>query len=398
MKKEDVLSEEFLKQFKTGEELYSFLAQIQKRGVEQILEGELDSHLGYDKHQATAGENTRNGHSKKKIKNQFGIAEIQVPRDRDASFSPALVPKRKNMAEGVENIIISLYAKGMSVSDIEEQIRELYNIELSTSAISRITERVSQDITLWQNRPLESVYCIVWMDGIVFKVRENSRVIDKTIYIAIGLRTDGKKEVLGLWLGKNESAAFWLSVLTDLRSRGVQDILITATDNLKGFTDAIRSVFPESTKQICIVHQIRNACRYVVWKDRKAFTADMKEIYTAPNREAAALALDQLEAVWSQKYGYAIKSWRDNWEELTAFLAFPMEIRKIIYTTNIIENLNGKIRKYTKNKLSYPTDDAVMKSVFLAVNESTKKWTMPIRDWGTILNQFMIMFENRLKF
>lgn len=398
MKKEDVLSEEFLKQFKTGEELYSFLAQIQKRGVEQILEGELDSHLGYDKHQPSPGDNARNGHSKKKIKNQFGVAEIQVPRDRDSTFTPALVPKRKNMAQGVENIIISLYAKGMSVSDIEEQIRELYNIELSTSAISRITERVSQDITLWQNRPLESVYCIVWMDGIVFKVRENSRVIDKTIYIAIGLRTDGKKEVLGLWLGKNESAAFWLSVLTDLRSRGVQDILITATDNLKGFTDAIRSVFPESTKQICIVHQIRNACRYVVWKDRKAFTADMKEIYTAPNREAAALALDQLEAVWSQKYGYAIKSWRDNWEELTAFLAFPMEIRKIIYTTNIIENLNGKIRKYTKNKLSYPTDEAVMKSVFLAVNESTKKWTMPIRDWGTILNQFMIMFENRLKF
>ncbi len=398
MKKEDVLSEEFLKQFKTGEELYSFLSQIQKRGVEQILEGELDSHLGYDKHQTSISANARNGHSKKKIKNQFGVAEIQVPRDRDASFAPALIPKRKNMAEGVENIIISLYAKGMSVSDIEEQIRELYNIELSTSAISRITERVSQDITLWQNRPLESVYCIVWMDGIVFKVRESSRVIDKTIYIAIGLRTDGKKEVLGLWLGKNESAAFWLSVLTDLRSRGVQDILITATDNLKGFTDAIRSVFPESTKQICIVHQIRNACRYVVWKDRKAFTADMKEIYTAPNREAAALALDQLEAVWSQKYGYAIKSWRDNWEELTAFLAFPMEIRKIIYTTNIIENLNGKIRKYTKNKLSFPTDDAVMKSVFLAVNESTKKWTMPIRDWGTILNQFMIMFENRLKF
>ena len=398
MKKEDVLSEEFLKQFKTGEELYSFLAQIQKRGVEQILEGELDGHLGYDKHQPSPADNARNGYSKKKIKNQFGVAEIQVPRDRDASFTPALVPKRKNMAQGVENIIISLYAKGMSVSDIEEQIRELYNIELSTSAISRITERVSQDITLWQNRPLESVYCIVWMDGIVFKVRENSRVIDKTIYIAIGLRTDGKKEVLGLWLGKNESAAFWLGVLTDLRSRGVQDILITATDNLKGFTDAIRSVFPESTKQICIVHQIRNACRYVVWKDRKAFTADMKEIYTAPNREAAALALDQLEAAWSQKYGYAIKSWRDNWEELTAFLAFPMEIRKIIYTTNIIENLNGKIRKYTKNKLSYPTDDAVMKSVFLAVNESTKKWTMPIRDWGTILNQFMIMFENRLKF
>lgn len=397
MKKEDALSEEFLKQFKTGEELYSFLSQIQKRGVEQILEGELDAHLGYEKHQDSTGENTRNGYSKKKLKNQFGESQIQVPRDRDSSFQPALVPKRKNMAQGVENIIISLYAKGMSVSDIEEQIRELYNIELSTSAISRITERVVQDATAWQNRPLESIYCIIWMDGIVFKVRENSRVVDKTIYICIGLRTDGKKEVLGLWLGKNESASFWLSVLTDMKARGVQDVLITATDNLKGFTEAIRSVFPESTKQICIVHQIRNACRFVVWKDRKAFSADMKNIYTAANRQAAELALDELEQKWKHKYAYAIKSWRDNWEELTAFLDFPLEIRKIIYTTNIIENLNGKIRKYTKNKLSYPTDEAVMKSVFLAVQEATKKWTIPIQNWGVILNQFMIMFENRLK-
>jgi putative transposase len=397
MKKEDALSEEFLKQFKTGEELYSFLSQIQKRGVEQILEGELDAHLGYEKHQDSKGDNARNGHSKKKLRNQFGEAHIQVPRDRNSSFEPALVPKRKNMAEGVENIIISLYAKGMSVSDIEEQIRELYNIELSTSAISRITDRVAQDVTLWQNRPLESIYCIIWMDGIVFKVRENSRVVDKTIYIAIGLRTDGKKEVMGLWLGKNESATFWLSVLTDIKARGVQDVLITATDNLKGFTEAIRTVFPESTKQICVVHQIRNACRFVVWKDRKAFSADMKNIYTAPNRQAAELALDELEQKWKHKYAYAIKSWRDNWQELTAFLDFPLEIRKIIYTTNIIENLNGKIRKYTKNKLSYPTDEAVMKSVFLAVQEATKKWTGPIQNWGVILNQFMIMFENRLK-
>jgi putative transposase len=397
MKKEDVFSEEFLKQFKTGEDLFSFLSQLQKRGVEAILEGELDNHLGYDKHQNSNVENSRNGHSKKKLRNQYGELEIQVPRDRQSSFDPILVPKRKNIADGVENIIISLYAKGMSVSDIEGQIKDLYNFDISTSAISRITDRVTQDVTAWQSRPLESVYCIVWMDGIVFKVRENSRVIDKTIYIAIGLRTDGKKEVLGLWLGKNESASFWLSVLTDLKARGVQDILITATDNLKGFTEAIRSVFPESTKQICIVHQIRNACRFVVWKDRKAFTADMKEIYRAPNQDAAKAALDQLENNWGGKYGYAIKRWRDNWDELTAFLAFPLEIRKIVYTTNIIENLNGKIRKYTKNKLSYPTDEAVIKSVFLAVQEITKKWTMPIRDWGMILNQFMIMFENRLK-
>ncbi len=397
MKKEDAFIEEFLKQFKNGEELYAFLGQLQKRGVEAILEGEMDNHLGYEKHGESQGENTRNGHSRKKLRNQYGETEIQVPRDRKSSFEPMLVPKRKNIADGVENIIISFYAKGMSVSDIEEQIKDLYNFDISTSAISRITERVAQDVTIWQNRPLESVYCIVWMDGIVFKVRENSKVIDKTIYLAVGLRTDGKKEVLGLWLGKNESSSFWLSVLTDLKARGLEDILVTATDNLKGFTEAIRSVFPESTKQICIVHQIRNACRFVVWKDRKAFTADMKEIYTAPNRDAAQLALDQLEGKWGQKYGYAIKSWRDNWEELTAFLDFPLEIRKIIYTTNIIENLNGKIRKYTKNKLSYPTDEAVLKSVFLAVMEATKKWTMPIRDWGMILNQFMIMFENRLK-
>lgn len=398
MKKEDAFSEEFLKQFKNGEELYSFLGQLQIRGVEAILEGEMDYHLGYEKHGDSNGENARNGHGKKKLRNRFGESEIQVPRDRKSSFEPVLVPKRKNIVDGVENIIVSLYAKGMSVSDIGEQIKDLYNFDISTSAISRITERVTQDVTIWHSRPLESVYCIVWMDGIVFKVRENSRVIDKTIYIAIGLRTDGKKEVLGLWLGKNESASFWLSVLTDMKARGVQDILVTATDNLKGFTEAIRSVFPQSTKQICIVHQIRSACRFVVWKDRKAFTADMRQIYTAPGQDAAKAALEQLDIQWGTKYGYAIKSWRDNWEELTAFLAFPLEIRKIIYTTNIIENLNGKIRKYTKNKLSYPTDEAVMKSVFLAVQEITKRWTMPIRDWGMILNQFMIIFENRLKF
>jgi transposase-like protein len=397
MKKEDTFSEEFLKQFKTGEELFSFLAQLQKRGVEAILEGEMDSHLGYEKHGESPGENVRNGHGKKALRNRFGEMEIRVPRDRQSTFEPMLVPKRKNIADGVENIIISLYAKGMSVSDIEQQVRDIYDFDISTSAISRITERVTQDAVIWQNRPLESVYCVVWMDGIVFKVRENSRVIDKTLYIVIGLRTDGKKEVLGIWLGKNESASFWMSVLTDLKARGVQDILITATDNLKGFTEAIGNVFPESTKQICIVHQIRNACRFVAWKDRKAFTADMKNIYTAPNRQAALAALEQLEIKWGHKYAYAIRSWRGNWEELTAFLDFPLEIRKIIYTTNIIENLNGKIRKYTKNKLSFPTDEAVMKSVFLAVLEATKKWTLPIRDWGMILNQFLIMFENRLK-
>jgi putative transposase len=371
MKKEDLLSDEFLKQFKTGEDLYSFLGQLQKRGLEKMLEGELDAHLGYDKHEKTTKANARNGFSNKKIKTSFGESEIQVPRDRDASFNPLIVPKRQNMLDGLENVIISLYAKGMSNSDIEEQIREVYNFEVSTSTISRITDTVSSDIIAWQNRPLEAVYLIVWMDGIVFKVRENSKIINKTIYLAVGLNRDGKKEVLGMWLGKNESASFWLGVLTDLKARGVEDILITATDNLNGFTQTIKNVFPESQTQICVVHQIRNSARYVVWKDKKEFSADMKLIYNAPTKEAAKASLEDFSKKWNHKYPYAIKSWEENWEELTVFFDFPVEIRKIIYTTNLIENLNGKIRKYTKNKLSFPTDEAVLKSAYLALRRNS---------------------------
>jgi len=396
MKKEDLLNDDFFKQFKTGEELDSFLSSLYKRGVEKMLEGELDVHLGHDKYKKSDTDNTRNGFSSKTIKTDYGSAEIQVPRDREASFEPIIVPKRSRLSKGIESIVISLYAKGMSNHDIEEQIRELYDFDISTSTISKITDKITGDSVAWQNRPLEPVYLIVWMDGIVFKVRENSKVINKTVYIAVGLRKDGKKEVLGLWLGKNESAAFWMSVLTDMKARGVNDILITATDNLNGFTDTIRAVFPESKTQICVVHQIRNASRYVVWKDKKAFTKDMKQIYDAPTKQAAEAALNDFALQWENKYSYAIKSWRENWENLTVFFEFPVEIRKIIYTTNLIENLNGKIRKYTKNKLSFPTDEAVMKSVYLAVREATKKWSMPIRNWGIILNQFITIFENRL--
>ncbi len=396
MKKEDLLNEEFLKQFKSGDELNSFIQQLKKRAIEQLLEGELDAHLGYDRHNRSESNNARNGHSKKSIKTSDGELQINVPRDREASFNPVLVPKRKSFIGGIENVIISLYAKGMTVSDIEEQLLDVYGFEVSTSTISRITDRVVQDIITWQNRPLDPLYTIVWMDGIVFKVKDGSKVIDKTVYIAVGLSIEGKKEVLGMWLGKNESASFWLSVLTDLKARGVKDILITATDNLKGFTETIKTVFPQATKQICVVHQIRNSCKYVGWKERKPFSEDMKAIYNAPNRDAAAQALDYLEEKWGAKYGYAIKSWRANWNELTAFLDFPLEIRKIIYTTNVIENLNGKIRKYTKNKMSFPTDEAVLKSVYLSIHEATKKWTMPIRNWGTILNQFVLIFEHRI--
>lgn len=397
MKKEDLLSDDFLKQFKTGQELGDFLFEIQKRGIEKMLEGELDVHLGYEKNEKRSDTNARNGYGKKKVKTKLGEAEIQVPRDRDASFNPMLVPKRGNIIDGIENVIISMYAKGMSNSDIEEHIREIYNFDISTSTISRITDRITDDIVAWQNRPLASLYLIVWMDGIVFKVREGSKVINKTVYIAVGLRKNGLKEVLGLWLGKNESASFWMSVLTDMKARGVEDILITATDNLNGFTNTIRNVFPESKTQICVVHQIRNASRYVVWKDKKEFARDQKAIYTAPTKQAAEAALKDFAQKWSDKYKYAVQSWEKNWEDLTVFFEFPIEIRKIIYTTNLIENLNGKIRKYTKNKLSFPTNDAVLKSVYLALRETTKKWTQPIRNWGIILNQFLTIFEERVR-
>ncbi|MFM6948590.1 MAG: IS256 family transposase [Aquirufa sp.] len=397
LKTQDSLTDAFLKQLKTGEELQAFLRDIHKRGLEKILEGELDAHLGYDKHEKTPSINARNGTQKKVIKTEFGETQIEVPRDREASFDPVLVPKRSRYSTGVENLIISLYSKGMSVSDIEQEIKEIYQFELSTSAISRVTERIVEDSIAWQNRPLDAVYLVVWMDGIVFKVRENSKVVNKTVYLAIGLNREGRKEVLGMWLGKNESSSFWMGVLTDLKARGVEDILITATDNLNGFTQTIRAVFPESQTQICVVHQIRNACRYVVWKDKKEFSRDMKHIYDAPTKQASEAALKDFSAKWGKKYPYAIRSWEDNWDELSVFFDFPLEIRKIIYTTNLIENLNGKIRKYTKNKLSFPTDDALMKSVYLAINEATKKWSMPIHNWGIILNQFLAIFEKRVR-
>jgi len=374
-----------------------FMSELYKRGVEAMLKGEIEAHLGYAKHeQKTGSENYRNGYQKKNVKTEHGSIDIEVPRDRNGSFEPVVVPKRSRLSQGIENLIISLYAKGMSNSDIEDELREIYGFNVSTSTISLITDKINDDILVWQNRPLEPIYFVVWLDAIVFKVRENSKVLNKAIYLAVGLRADGNKEVLGMWLGKNESSAFWMSVLTDLRARGVQDILITVTDNLNGFTQTIKSVFPKSNAQICVVHQIRNATKYVVWKDKKSFTKDMRNIYTAPNQEAAKAAFDDFKNNWYDKYSYAVDSWEKNWQELTVFLEFPVEIRKIIYTTNIIENLNGKIRKYTKNKMAFPTDQAVKKAVYLSIRQITKKWTQPIRNWGIILNQFMIIFADRI--
>lgn len=399
IEKDDFLKGEFLKQFKDSKEFGSFMEELYVRGTEKMLEGELDQHLGYEKHASSGinSGNSRNGKTSKKLKSQFGEVEIEVPRDRQSTFEPVVVPKRSSLAEGIEELVISLYAKGMSTRDIETQLKELYQFNLSESAISNITARVSEDIIEWQNKPLESLYFVVWMDGIVFKVRHNGKVINKTIYLAIGLNSKGLKELLGMWIAETESAAFWVGVLTDMKARGVEDILITSTDNQTGLSEGIKSVFPQAATQICVVHQIRNAARYVVWKDKKAFTKDMKAIYNAPNKELAAVALDQFEENWKGKYPYAIKSWRNNWEELTTFFDFPLEIRKIIYTTNIIENLNGKIRKFTKAKGSFPDDSAVKKSVYLALKEITKKWTQPQQNWGLILNQFMMLYPERCR-
>ena len=395
----EFLSKEFLSQFKTVSDVSSFLKELHTQVLEQMLDGELDSHLGYDKHEPSGNNsgNSRNGSYKKKIQTEHGESIVTIPRDRNGEYEPIVVPKYQSRGLSIEKLVISLYAKGMSVSDIESEMKEIYDISLSSSSISTITNKINQTAIEWQNRPLDSQYLIVWMDGIVFKVRDNGKVVNKTVYLCIGLNKLGHKEVLGMWVGASESSSFWMSVLTDLQARGVEDILITCTDNLNGFTDTIRTVFPNSTTQICVVHQIRNSCRYVVCKDRKEFTSDMKNIYNAVNKEMAALELDKFAEKWGSKYAYAIRSWRNNWEDLTSYFEFPLEIRKIIYTTNIIENMNGKIRKYTKNKLSFPNDDAVKKTVYLSLMEIQKKWSYPINNWGIVVNQFLCIFDGRLK-
>ena len=394
----EFLSKEFISQFKTEEDVSNFLKEIHSQVLEQMLQGEMDAHLGYEKHSVEGNNsgNSRNGSFPKRIQTEHGESVISIPRDRRGDFEPIVVPKHQSRGLSIERLVISLYAKGMSVSDIEDEMRDIYKINLSTSAISLITNKVTEAASEWQNRPLDRLYMVVWMDGIVFKVREAGKIINKTVYLCVGLNKYGYKEILGMWIGKNESSSFWMSVLTDLKSRGVEDILITVTDNLNGFTQTIKAVFPASTTQICVVHQIRNSCKYVVWKDLKEFTADMKEIYTSVNRDQAAEVLNHFEQKWGSKYLHAVQSWRRNWDDLTAFFDFPVEIRTIIYTTNLIENLNGKIRKYTKAKMSFPTDDALRKSVWLALQEIEKKWTLPIRNWGLVMNQFLLIFENRI--
>lgn len=398
-KSEFQIPEETLKKIKSQGELDDFFHDLYKQAVEGMLKAEMNEHLGYEKHQAKdmPSGNSRNGYSSKTLKTDIGNIPLDVPRDRDSSFDPVIVPKHQRMSARIEQAIITLYSRGMSTRDIEETIKDMYGVQLSEGSVSNITNTIIENIKQWQQRPLDEVYFVVWMDGIVIKIRHNGKVIGKTIYLIIGLNRDGLKEVLGMWISETESASFWMNVLTDLKARGVEDILIACTDNLAGIRQAINAVFPETVCQLCVVHQIRNSSRYVVWKERKEFIADLKLVYGAQNKEVAADALDNFEQKWGSKYGYAIKSWRDNWEELTAYFDYPMEIRKIIYTTNAIESLNSSIRKYTKTKTVFPDDQSALKAVYLAVGNVQQKWTMPIRYWGIIINQFIIKFEDRCR-
>lgn len=391
------IPEEALKKIKTREEFETYFQELYKQGVEALLKAEIDEHLGYPKHDPSGNNsgNSRNGFSKKTLKTNLGEVPLEVPRDRNSTFDPIVVPKHERMSSKIEHAIITMYSRGMTTRDIEATIKDIYGVEVSEGSISNITSAILEDIKEWQQRPLDPVYFVVWMDGIVFKVRQNGKVQSKTIYLMIGLKHTGRKEVLGMWISETESASFWLNVLTDIKARGVKDILIASTDNLAGIRQAIKSAFPQTITQLCIVHQIRNSCKYVVWKDRKPFIADLKLVYGAINRDMAYQALDDFASKWGHKYAYALKSWRDNWDELTAYFDYPQEIRRIMYTTNAIESLNSSIRKYTKTKTIFPDDQAALKAVYLAVANVEKKWTFPVRDWGSVINQLIIKFGDR---
>lgn len=333
---------------------------------------------------------------KKTVKSDYGTIDIQVPRDRQGEFTPQIIRKNETDISGIEDQIISMYAKGMSVRDIQDHLQSIYGIDASPTLISRITDRIMPLVIEWQNRPLEPVYAVVFMDAVHFKVRDDGRVINKAAYLAIGINLDGKKDVLGIWIGENESAKYWLNVLNELRNRGVNDILIACVDGLTGFPEAINAAFPKTEIQKCIIHQIRNSTRYVSYKDIRAFLTDLKLIYGAVNEEVALQQLDRFEEKWGAKYALAINSWRRNWPELSTYFKYPQEVRTLIYTTNAMESFNRQLRKVTKSKSIFPNDESLQKMLYLATMDVLRKWTTRIRNWATILAQLSIYFDDRL--
>ena len=400
IRKENKLIKELIDQYgvKTTDDIKDMLKDLLGETIQTMLEGEIEEELGYSKYnyEEKDTQNSRNGYSPKSVRSEYGEIELNIPRDRHNEFEPKIIPKYQREITGIEGQIVALYAKGMSNRDIEDHLKNIYGIEVSATMISKITDKIIPEIKEWQTRQLEEVYPIVFMDAIHYSVRQDGIVIKKAVYILIGINLRGEKEVLGFWIGENESSKFWLNILNEIGNRGVKDILIISVDNLKGFSEAIKSSYPKAEIQKCIVHQIRNSIKYVASKDLKEFTKDLKTVYKAVTLEQASNNLLHIEEKWGKKYKAGIKSWNDNWEELTTYFKYPQEIRKIIYTTNSIENFNRQLRKYTKTKSSYPTDDSLSKSIYLSIKEITKKWTGKIQNWGQINSQLSIYFEGRI--
>ena len=396
--KMQAFANELAKEVKTPEDLSQLSAMLTKMTVEAALKSEMNFHLGYDKHQpiGSDSENSRNGYSTKILKGDHGEIELQTPRDRDGTFQPQLIKKRQTRITGMDEQILTLYAKGMSTRDIAATFQEMYGAEISAGLVSQVTNSVMEQVVEWQSQPLDPVYPIVYLDCLVLKIRQDKRVINKSIYLALGVNLEGHKELLGMWISENEGSKFWLSVLTDLQNRGMKHMLIACVDGLKGFPEAINATFPETKIQLCIVHMVRNSLKFVPWKDYKAVTRDLKSIYQSVTVDEAKLELDRFTEEWDDKYPQISRSWHANWENLNTIFDYPADIRKVIYTTNAIESLNSVIRKSVKTRKVFPSDDAAFKVVYLAIQAASKKWTMPIRDWKPALNRFIIEFEEQI--
>lgn len=394
------LLREYIKdqKFTNANDILAALKEMFRDVLQESLEAEMDEALGYGKYDSIEkiNDNSRNGYSKKTVKTELGPVQIDIPRDRKGDFEPKIVPKHQRSVNGIEDKILGLYAIGMTTRDISEQIKELYGVDISAETVSNITNRILPLVSEWQNRPLENTYAFIFMDAIHYKVREDKQIVVKAAYVVIGVNLDGEKEVLGIWIGANESSKFWLSVLNDLKNRGVQNVLIFCVDGLNGFKEAIGATFPFAKIQRCIIHQIRSSMKYIPYKDRKIFVADLKGIYKAVNEEVAMENLILLKDKWSNKYPNAVKSWEDNWDNLSTFFTFPNNIRRIIYTTNVIESLNSQFRKVTKTKLIFPTDDSLLKMLYLAVERVANKWTRNYPDWDLVINQLNIVFSDIL--
>ena len=381
------------------EDINSLFKEAIATFMENGLEAELDEELGYDRYDTTSKktDNSRNGYSSKTLRTSFGDAEIAVPRDRKGDFDPQILKKNQtSISQDIEEKIISMYAKGMTCTDISDHIQDIYGVEVSESTISRVTDKVLESAKDWQQRPLESIYAVVFLDAIHYHVRSEGRIIKKAVYIAIGIDLDGKKDVLGMWVGENESAKYWATVLNSLRNRGVEDILIACTDNLTGFSAAIEAVYPDTDIQNCIIHQLRNSSKYVSYKDLKALMADLKKVYAAVDEQAALDALDEFGEKWDSKYPKISESWRANWANLSTYFKFPEELRRLIYTTNNIEGFNRQLRKVTKSKAVFPTDDSLFKMLYLAMKDITKKWNGRRQDWRVIRSQLNVFYEDRI--